>query len=267
MVKAEVKKVDNFNFTFAVGKQVDIGRVRKSNQDRLIVADTIGFFGVSDGMGGLGYGEMAAEIVAANLPHQVKESIGKLASQSFDLQAYKTMLQAQIEHVNEHLYTQYNKGGKADYGATVTCALLVDDYAIFGNLGDSRAYILRRGESLRQITEDHSVAGMLVKYGEITKEEAMHHPASAQLTRFMGIAPPPKVDIFAEKLQSGDIIILCTDGVNGMVTDSEIESAVIKVMEISGCPGEVAKALIAISNRAGGRDNIGAVVVSVKCKV
>jgi serine/threonine protein phosphatase PrpC len=131
---------------------------------------------------------------------------------------------------------------------------------VFVNLGDSRGYLLdfykRR---IRQTTNDHNVAAELVANGEISREEARNHPASSALTRFVGMRNPALPETFIERVRSGDRILLCSDGLYGMVEDARLP----RLLRSGKGPARVAGRLIDAANRAGGRDNIAAVYIKI----
>jgi protein phosphatase len=126
------------------------------------------------------------------------------------------------------------------------------------NLGDSRAYLLRRGR-LRRLTQDHTVAAVLLRLDEITPEEAGEHPGTHRLTRYVGMEGEALPDIQTLRLEAGDRLLLCSDGLTGMVSDRRIAH----LLRQQPTPEDACQALIAAANAAGGRDNISAIVIDV----
>ena len=141
-------------------------------------------------------------------------------------------------------------------GATVVMALVQDDRAFIAHMGDSRAYLLRRGK-LRPLTDDHSIVGILLRTGEIRPEEAEHHPARGQLSRYVGMEDEVYPDVRTVRLASGDRLLLCTDGLTGMVPDDTI----MGLLAVSEEPQVACDHLVEAANAAGGKDNITAVIV------
>ena len=142
-------------------------------------------------------------------------------------------------------------------GTTLTAFLLEGDTARFAHIGDSRAYLLRDGE-LRQVSDDHSLVGEMVRDGRLTEEEAAVHPHRSILSRALGTEPQARIDEFTEDLLPGDVLLLCSDGLSGPVAADAIRVALTR-----GDPQAAAKRLILEARRQGGPDNITAVVVRV----
>jgi PPM family protein phosphatase len=248
-------------FTLDVAQRTDTGRKRSSNEDNLIsvVPDdshpmrTKGaLFVVSDGMGGHSYGEVASELTV----QKVKEYYYQ------DLQDdIPTALQKAIKQANVTIY-QANEAERArgasdlSMGATCVAAVLHDQLLYAANVGDSRAYVLHEGQ-LRQVTRDHSVVAQLVERGEITPAEARTHEKRNQIYRSLGL-PEVEVDLFTEPVQVGDTLILCTDGLCGVVEDEDLR-AIVEQYD----PEESVQHLIARANEEGGPDNVTAIVVRV----
>lgn len=251
---------EHFAYAFRCAGMADIGKRRSSNQDRVILAPELGFFGVSDGMGGLAYGEIAAEYVAEAMPIMVKAAADELKS-SPDADAASAKLKAAVSTVSDCLYENQNSDGHIRCGATLASVWLIGDQAVFSWLGDSRGYVLPRyKKNLRQITKDMNVAALLVENGDLTKEEAKDHPTSSQLTAFVGMPAPAETATAVTELSRGDRILLCSDGLYGMVSERDI----VRIMRSSRSPETVCRRLVDAANAAGGRDNISAVYILIK---
>lgn len=138
-------------------------------------------------------------------------------------------------------------------GTTATLCMIRGDYLIFSHVGDSRAYMI--GDNISQITRDHSYVQELVKLGQITPEEAKHHPRRNIITRAMGVESSVKVDT-GVKPYAGERVLICSDGLIDEIEDSELFEAVKK-----GTPSECVKRLVEMANERGGNDNITAVVM------
>lgn len=174
-----------------------------------------------------------------------------------------------LDHYSEQLRTAVLKSGKAvvEYGnqhkdarglgSTITAALIVEGQAFIANVGDSRTYVLRDGK-LQRITHDHSLVERLVESGQIGREEVYDHPSRNLIYRSLGAGRSDvEVDIFTERLQPGDAMLLCSDGLWEMVRDPQLENILVEV----GDPAEACDLLIQRANENGGEDNITAVLV------
>jgi serine/threonine protein phosphatase PrpC len=248
-------------FNLVVAQRTDIGRKRTSNEDNLTSfvpeeTDALqargALFVVSDGMGGHSHGEVASELAV----QKVKEYYYQ------DLQNdIPTALQEAIKQANVAIYaaneTERTPGtNDLVMGATCVAAVLHDQTLYAANVGDSRVYVLHEGD-LRQVTRDHSLVAQLVEQGEITPAEARTHENRNQIYRSLGL-PEVEVDIFTEPVQEGDTLILCTDGLSGVIEDEDLRTIVEHYD-----PEESVQHLIARANEAGGPDNVTAIVVRV----
>jgi PPM family protein phosphatase len=146
----------------------------------------------------------------------------------------------------------------AGMGTTITLVELhPDGTGVFAHVGDSRAYLLR-GATLRQLTEDHTIVNEYLRAGRITEDQAAEHPHRHMITRALGLIHDIEVDVFELPLASGDRLLLCSDGVNGMIDDRAIAEALS-----SGSAEEAVWELVERANQAGGQDNVTAVVIDV----
>ena len=252
-------KSELFDNEFSVQYALDVGVLRSSNQDQVILCPEIGFFAVSDGMGGLAQGGKTSEIIAEVLPDIINEISEELCDKKADVKKYGRVLCERVGFVSDNIFDIVNTQ-EIGFGATLSCVWLIGDSAVYVNLGDSRGYLLPRCKrKIRQITEDHNISGELLRLGEITKEEMQGHPASSRLTRFMGMPAPAYPDLFIEQVASGDRILLCSDGLSGMLNDDQI----VKGLRCSKSPRIVCDKLIGSACNAGGHDNISLVYIKV----
>jgi protein phosphatase len=236
---------------------VDIGQKRPSNEDAVICCPDYGFFAVTDGMGGLYGGGETAEIIALVLPGLIEASYQVLMYDPRPERAAE-LLKERIRLLSDSIYMKLNQGGPFAFGATLCAVWLVGTEAIFVNLGDSRGYLLKSYKrQIRQVTHDHNVAAQLVESGELSPEVARRHPASASLSRFVGMKSPALPETFIEKFEVGDRILLCSDGLYGMVEEQELPA----LLRSSRSPSGVTDRLIREANLAGGADNISAVYI------
>jgi PPM family protein phosphatase len=226
-----------------IGAATDVGRVRKQNEDAYLVDPPL--YVVADGMGGARGGAVASQLAIESLGqtfHLERESLGR-----------------QVRDANEIVFERsVEDRSVAGMGTTLTAVAIDGDQALVAHVGDSRAYLLRAGD-LRQVTEDHTLVNRMLKAGEITAEEAEVHPHRNVLTRALGTEPTVKVDEFTIGLLDGDRIVICSDGLTGMVTEDQMKA----ILETTPDPNEAADRMVRAANRAGGIDNITVLVVDV----
>lgn len=224
-----------------VGSATDIGRVRERNEDSLLVEPPL--FVVADGMGGHRGGQVASQVALETMEGLATGGSGSLA-----------------EHVHEANRAVWDRSVEDErlsgMGTTLTAALIDGGSARIAHVGDSRAYLLRDG-LLRQLTTDHTLVARMVKSGEITEAEAEVHPHKNVLTRALGTDEQVEVDEDTLALMDGDRLLLCSDGLTGMVTEEQIQA----ILENSEQPQQAADRLVKSANRAGGIDNITVVVL------
>ena len=250
---------DLFQHRFTAAFRVDIGAKRSSNQDEIICCPEYGFFAVSDGMGGLRGGKETSAMIAQALPGMIKAAYQELKGNPLPERAAE-LLQEQAALISDNIYEKLNRDSDFAYGATLCGLWLVGSDAVFVNLGDSRGYLLGAGkENIRQVTKDHNVAAALVANGELSREEARGHRVSSILTRFVGMEAPALPEAFVVELAPGDRILICSDGLHGMVEDARITG----LLGADDNPEQVVKLLIDEANLAGGRDNISAIYIKI----
>jgi serine/threonine protein phosphatase PrpC len=257
--KRLMKNTDLFSYRFLSAVNVDIGARRSTNQDKVICCPDFGFFAVSDGMGGLPGGGETSAIIAKTLPLFIVSAYKKLKEEPTPQRA-ADLLAEQVRLLSDTIYTTMNPSGQINYGATLCGVWLVSSHAVFVNLGDSRGYLLENNlKHLRQVTVDHNVAAKLKEMGLLSPQEARDHPSSSSLTRFMGMDFSAKPDIFIEKLQVNDRILLCSDGLYGMIEDRRL----YKWLLSSQRPQNIVKRLTKKANQAGGLDNISVAYIQL----
>ncbi len=245
------------NIVFA--QRTDTGLKRQSNEDSVIsilpedqqvMASKGVLFVVADGLGGHTRGEVASQLAVNDLYYQ----------QESDDPA--TSLRLAMEEVNARIYEKnLSESSQAEpdkmMGTTCVAAVVQGDTLYIANVGDSRAYIVRSGQA-QQISLDHSVVAKQLREGLITKEQAINHPERNKIYRCLGIHDVVEVDTFSEKVQAGDLLLLCTDGLSELVAEEEFVG-IVQQYE----PQESVQRLIERANEMGGRDNITAVVARV----
>ena len=253
-------RTELFKHSFLAAALVDIGSKRTSNEDEVIACPETGFYAVSDGMGGLINGGKTSQILQQVLPDMIQTASTALMKNPSPEYAAE-LLAGEIRTFSDTIYDTGNKGHRFNYGATLSGVWLVGNHAVFVNLGDSRGYLLPRyKKNIRQITKDHNIAAMMVEHGEITKEEARDHPSRSTLTRFAGMTAPASPEIFIREVNPGDRILLCSDGLHGMVDDTQLP----QLLRSSKNPVRVVQSLIDKANSAGGKDNIASIYINIK---
>ena len=227
------------------GSRTDVGGVREHNEDSLVVAPPL--YVVCDGMGGHAAGEVASEIavdvIAERAPrHPDAEALGRA-----------------VEEANLAIVRAAREGvGREGMGTTCTAAMLENERLVIAQVGDSRAYLLHKGR-LQQLTRDHSLMTDLIEAGKITPEEARVHPQRSVITRALGSDPRTTPDLFEINVETGDRLLLCSDGLSGMVEDDEIESLMARTPDPQRCAALLVNEAIA----HGGYDNVTVVVADV----
>ncbi len=227
------------------GSRTDIGCVRDHNEDSLVVQPPL--YVVADGMGGHAAGEVASEIAV--------QVIAERAPSTPD----GAELSAAVGAANEEILLAARDGrGRDGMGTTVTAAILEGERLVIAQVGDSRAYLLHQGR-LQQLTRDHSLVADMIEAGRLTPEEARVHPGRSVITRALGSVEGTQPDIYELNVEAGDRLLLCSDGLTGMVRDAEIEKILSHVHDPQQCASQLTDEALA----AGGHDNVTVVVVDV----
>jgi serine/threonine protein phosphatase PrpC len=225
------------------GVATHVGQVRAGNEDAYLLEPPL--YAVADGMGGHRGGEVASQLALTTIAESFRKDEAPFADQ----------VQAANRAVFERSGADRSVAGM---GTTLTAAVIRGDLAHLVHVGDSRAYLLRAG-SLRQLTDDHTLVNRMVKAGEITPAEAEVHPHRNVLVRALGTEPDVPLDEQDVGLLEGDRLLLCSDGLTGMLTEEQIQA----ILESTRAPQEAADRLVIAANRAGGVDNITVVVLDV----
>lgn len=243
----------------------DIGRTRSVNQDSIYsFISTIpreetdmllGLFVVADGMGGHAAGEVASRIAITTVArHMLAELLLPAIEEQFGTSLQEVVTEA-VQAANRAIWDYANAQG-LDMGTTCTAALILGRTIYVGHVGDSRAYVLEDGV-LHQLTTDHSAVGRLIQIGALTPEDSREHPLRSQLYRTIGQMPEVQVDFVQQPIGAATHLMLCSDGLWGMVEDPDLARAIVTTQ----WPQDACAALIQLANEAGGEDNISAVVV------
>lgn len=231
--------------SFAYAGDSHIGLVRGDNEDAYLVAPPLA--AVADGLGGHNAGEIASSAAI--------EALLAAAPRVADAKA----LARAVQRANEAVLAASASGyGRSGMGTTLT-AVMVDGLRLaVAHVGDSRAYLLHLG-TLQQLTDDHSMVADLVRSGQLTAEQARVHPNRSVITRALGTDPGLVVDAFEAQAAPGDRLLLCTDGLSGMVPDAEIA----RILGAARTPQDAVDALVDSALAAGGHDNITVVVADI----
>lgn len=235
--------------------QTNVGRKRKNNQDNVGIYRNkkgIALAIVADGMGGHQAGDTASYLAVTGLGEVWKETA---LTQKTDVADWL------VGHIQEENARIYDKGSSDPamfgMGTTVVLVAILGKELILGHVGDSRAYIIRKG-AIKQLTEDHSLVNELVKTGEITAEMAEIHPKRNILIRSVGVPGQVEVDVSSLAVEHDDYILLCSDGLTNMLQDERINQIVNSNMTLE----EKVEVLIDEANKAGGTDNITALLIA-----
>lgn len=239
---------------FSCAARTDVGIVRSGNEDNYLMLDDRGLFIVADGMGGHAAGEVASEMAV----HIVARDLGSLRGLT-DAEAGARISDA-IQSANRLIYERtIAEPEKRGMGTTVTALALLKGRYLIGQVGDSRAYLLR-GTDLLQLTKDHSYVQEQVDQGLLTPDEARVHPYSNVITRCVGANADVVPDYYHGTLEAGDVLLLCSDGLTGMLEDESLR----RVLGTPGGPAEWVDRLIDDANRRGGLDNITAIAIRIE---
>jgi serine/threonine protein phosphatase PrpC len=242
--------------------KTDVGRKREHNEDAFLINAKHGLFTIADGMGGHAAGEVASRI-AVDVINEFIEISGDDSDITWPFEfddgasMEENRIFTAIKLANMKIFEVIQERKELEGMGTTLVTLLVNgDNAFIGHVGDSRAYRVRGGV-LDQLTSDHSWVNEQMKLGVLTKAEAANHPFRNVVTRALGGRDPIKADLTCEKMQDGDVLLLCSDGLNSMLSDEQIRDAFVGAGDDldAGC-----QALIDAANAAGGDDNISVVL-------
>ncbi len=242
-----------------VAQLTDVGRRREHNEDNMayvipkdvqVMTQKGALFIVADGMGGHAAGEVASEIAVDTVSNSYYQDDSDDAAGS---------LLRSIKRANTLIHQRAAENMlRSGMGTTCVAAIMLGNMAYIANVGDSRAYLVRHNQ-VKQISQDHSWVAEQVRAGLLTEDQARTHAQRNVITRCLGTQPDVDIDVFSEPIEQGDTIILCSDGLSGLMSDDEIR----RIVEHSA-PQESVYHLVEKANENGGPDNITAIVVSVQ---
>jgi PPM family protein phosphatase len=222
------------------GAATDIGRARKANEDSILVEPPL--FAVADGMGGHSAGDVASQTAVEVLSHEMAGD-GSLA--------------AAVKEANRKVFDRAQASSElSGMGTTMTAVVVTTGRIEIAHVGDSRVYLFRNGQ-LTRLTQDHTVLDRMVRQGKLRPEEARNHPQRSVLERALGVEPDVRIDVQTIDARPADRLLLCTDGLTGMLEESRIR----EILEAEPDPAAASGRLVAEAVEAGGHDNVSVIVV------
>lgn len=239
-----------------ISAKTDIGLVRGSNQDFFLageLADGVTWAVVCDGMGGAMGGNIASETAA----RMISEKLSSGYHAGMNDNSVKHLIVSAVEAANASVYAKSRSDEMLEgMGTTVVVTVINDDTMYLAHVGDSRIYVLSK-DSINQLTTDHSVVQMMIDNGEITPEEAREHPKKNVITRALGVEDSVRIDYDQEVYNSGETVLLCSDGLTNFVSDEEILNVCRDTDSFS-----YADRLVEAALRNGGGDNVTVVTIT-----
>lgn len=242
----------------------NIGKKRAHNEDSIHVPTDDRLVIVADGMGGHASGDIASQTAVATVAAYFRATSNQQVLTwpykiDGDLRAQKNRMKTAILMANQDIWEKSRAVGGKGMGTTCVCAYFVEDHVVVGHVGDSRCYRLRDGE-LVQLTEDHSLLNDHIKTKRLTAEEAKLSPQKNVVMRALGMKEAVQVDVLVEVPRIGDVFLLCSDGLSGMLTDAQIAHILDSERDLD----RAAEVLIDAANDEGGVDNISAVLARME---
>ncbi len=240
----------------------DLGRKRASNEDAFFIDDELGLYVVADGMGGHAAGEIASREAIDTLYGMVKRGLGQLRVladplRDQDAQAACRLMESAVQAATYFVYSIAEiDRDKSGMGTTISALLVLGDYAVTAQVGDSRIYRVD-GATVEQLTEDHTLIAWQLKQGLITPQEAARSPHKNVITRAVGNREYVEVDTRCIRMAAGTRLLLCSDGLHGYLRDEDIP----KIVPLGGAAA--VRRFIDMANERGGKDNITAVLVEI----
>jgi protein phosphatase len=235
------------------------GMVRSHNEDSIAADASAGLAVLADGMGGYNAGEVASGIAVAMISAGLKKALAAKTGELDVATAEKLVGEHAVRANNAIFQASQSQQQYAGMGTTLVVALWHDDRMIVGHIGDSRLYRMRANK-LEQVTRDHSLLQEQIDSGLITKEQARHSQNKNLVTRAVGIDPEVEAEVHSYPVQVGDIYLLCSDGLNDMVTDEDME---LTLSSLQANLPLAAEQLVQQANDNGGRDNVSVILVRV----
>jgi PPM family protein phosphatase len=253
----------NLSSALEVVTATDPGMVRSHNEDSITADGSMGLMVLADGMGGYNAGEVASGIAVAMLTNELRQALessqARLADEPGSPRAV-ALIKDSAGKANAAIYQAAKSQPQyAGMGTTLVVALFYDNHLAVGHIGDSRLYRFR-GDGFEQITRDHSLLQEQIDSGMISKEQARYSQNKNLVTRAVGIDPEVETEIHTYEVESGDIYLLCSDGLSDMVEDDDIHNTLSMLRTNLSL---AAQQLVQLANDNGGRDNISVILVRV----
>jgi protein phosphatase len=243
----------------------DLGRKRTSNEDAYFLDDTLGLYVVADGMGGHAAGEVASQESVETVYGMVKRQYANLHAlrepvNPDDARAACRVMESAVQAATYMVFSMAEMDrGKTGMGTTISALLILGDFAVTAQVGDSRIYRISDGQT-EQLTEDHTLIAWQLKQGLITPQEARKSPHRNVITRAVGNRDYVQVDTGLVPLKMGDKFLLCSDGLHGYLHQADIAP----IAALSGQPA--VKRFIDLANERGGKDNITAILLEIDAR-
>lgn len=244
---------------YTYGAQTSAGRVRANNEDALSFDAYRGLAVLADGMGGYQAGEVASGMATTLIKSEMSRWLSQAGGSPNTVDVRRALEQC-VAQANLDIFTKgLTQPECRGMGTTVVAAVFGPGTLVLAHVGDSRCYRLRHGQ-LTQLTKDHSVLQEEIDAGLVTPEQALLSTHKNLVTRALGVAPDVTMDVLDEQVQSGDVYLLCSDGLTDMVRDAQLS----QILEATPDLQEKADRLVQTANNQGGRDNISVVVVQAE---
>ncbi len=254
-----------------VGRYSDVGCMRALNEDSVLtlemtrirrsIGEPLGLYAVADGMGGHAAGDVASALAIDTLARKaISELWVDYLTDSETLPDASVWLKAAIQEANQAVFGR-RRASTSDMGTTIVAALVCcsKNKVTIAHAGDSRAYVINQA-AIRQVTTDHSLVQRLIQLGQLTPEEARTHPQRNVIYKNLGDKPRVEPDVTEITLEPDDRLLLCSDGLSGMLSDATIH----RIVMAAGSPQEACRRLVEAANEAGGEDNISVIVVQLE---
>jgi len=250
----------NLKTALEIATATDSGMVRSHNEDSIAADGEAGLAVLADGMGGYNAGEVASGIAVELIKSEMKKALAGKKPEELNGQSAEQLITEHSTRANAAIYqAAQSQPQYSGMGTTLVVALWHDNHVSVGHIGDSRLYRLRDGV-LEQVTRDHSLLQEQIDSGMITKEQARHSQNKNLVTRAVGIDPEVETEVHTYPVQPGDIFLLCSDGLNDMVTDEDIQ---LTLASLAANLPLAAQQLVQQANDNGGRDNVSVILVRV----
>ena len=243
-----------------VGHATDIGRKRTQNQDTLGAYPELGLFVVADGMGGHRGGETASAMSVQAIENSIRSRYQEIVSKKVEA---KVCLSEAIRSANRDIHESALKNASLHgMGTTTTALLFHHDTLSIGHVGDSRCYFIRP-QGIWQMTRDHSMVQEKLRAGLITRDQMKTDRMKNVITRSVGFETDVSVEIYEYGVKPGDVFLICSDGLSGLIEDLDIRKIIEKNLLSHKDMDRTVQALVDDANDAGGDDNVSVVVVQV----